>query len=53
VLTPTTVHHLAILGSFHSKYIQLSEALPKLGSIVYDFMEGHGGNSGNSIIQSL
>lgn len=40
VLAPATVRRLAVLGSTTSRYVQLSNALPKLRSIICDFVEG-------------
>jgi hypothetical protein len=39
VLAPATVRRLAVLNSTTDRYVQLSNALPKLRSIICDFVE--------------
>ncbi|OEL34179.1 Disease resistance protein RPP13 [Dichanthelium oligosanthes] len=45
VLAPATVRRLAVLNSTTDRYIQLSNALPKLRSIICDFVEGRNRSS--------
>ncbi|XP_062207944.1 probable disease resistance RPP8-like protein 2 isoform X2 [Phragmites australis] len=49
VLAPATVRRLAVLTSTTDRYVHLSNALPKLRSIVCDFVEGR--NKPNTSIQ--
>ncbi|CAL4952938.1 unnamed protein product [Urochloa decumbens] len=43
VLAPATVRRLAVLSSTTDRHVQLSNALPKLRSIICDFAEGRRG----------
>ncbi|KAL6613901.1 hypothetical protein ACP70R_036171 [Stipagrostis hirtigluma subsp. patula] len=45
VLAPATVRRLAVLNSTDNKYVHLGNALPKLRSIVCDFVEGRSKSS--------
>uniref|UniRef100_A0A0A9FTS5 Uncharacterized protein n=1 Tax=Arundo donax TaxID=35708 RepID=A0A0A9FTS5_ARUDO len=45
VLAPATVRRLAVLTSTTDRYVHLSNALPKLRSIVCDFVEGRNRSS--------
>ncbi|RCV28839.1 hypothetical protein SETIT_5G435000v2 [Setaria italica] len=49
VLAPATVRRLAVLGSTTNRYVQLSNALPKLRSIICDFVEGRNRSGGKCI----
>ncbi|PAN26743.1 hypothetical protein PAHAL_5G035400 [Panicum hallii] len=49
VLAPATVRRLAVLNSTTDRYVQLSNALPKLRSIICDFLEGRNNRSGKCI----
>lgn len=49
VLAPATVRRLAVLNSTTDRYVQLSNALPKLRSIICDLVEGRRVRSSNFI----
>lgn len=49
VLAPATVRCLAVLNSTTDRYVQLSNALPKLRSIICDLVEGRRVRSSNFI----
>ncbi|KAL6839945.1 hypothetical protein ACP4OV_029755 [Aristida adscensionis] len=51
VLAPATVRRLAVLSSTDSRCVHLSNALPKLRSIVCDFVESRGKSGNGSCIQ--
>ncbi|KAF8762434.1 hypothetical protein HU200_009396 [Digitaria exilis] len=52
VLAPATVRRLAVLSSATNRYVQLSNALPKLRSIICDFAEGRSRSSSKCVQSS-
>ncbi|CAD6235205.1 unnamed protein product [Miscanthus lutarioriparius] len=52
VLAPATVRRLAVLNSTTDRYVQLSNALPKLRSIICDFVEVRRVRSSSNIIHT-
>jgi len=52
VLAPATVRRLAVLNSTTDRYVQLSNALPKLRSIICDFVEGRRVRSSSNFIHT-
>jgi len=49
VLAPATVRRLAVVSSTTDRYVQLSNALPKLRSIICDLVEGRSSNNNRCI----
>ncbi|WVZ67595.1 hypothetical protein U9M48_016649 [Paspalum notatum var. saurae] len=52
VLAPATVRRLAVLNSTTDRYVQLSNALPKLRSIICDVVEGRNKSSKHCVQSS-
>ena len=52
MLAPATVRRLAVLNSTTDRYVQLSNALPKLRSIICDFVEVRRVRSSSNIIHT-